>query len=187
MDGEASLPGSKMERSEAVSAKRIQKSESPQPEAGAVRLYTLEVSILGGPMTEKFMERNPVVSRTIQIRGDQTLEDLHDAIYDAMDRFDEHMYEFQFGKKPCDRNAKRYVMPEALDTYEPDVAGTAAETSIDALGLKVRQVFFYWFDFGDDWWHKIKVAVIDDEVLKGKYPKVVKRVGKSPPQYPDEE
>jgi Plasmid pRiA4b ORF-3-like protein len=45
----------------------------------------------------------------------------------------------------------------------------------------------YWFDFGDDWWHQINVAAIDDKVPRGKYPKVVKRVGKSPPQYLDEE
>ena len=31
------------------------------------------------------------------------------------------------------------------------------------------------------------LEVIDDKVRKGKYPKVVKRVGKSPPQYADEE
>ena len=43
----------------------------------------------------------------------------------------------------------------------------------------------YWFDFGDDWWHQINVLAIDDKVPKGKYPKVVKRIGKSPPQYVD--
>jgi hypothetical protein len=37
------------------------------------RLYTLEVFIISGPITEKFAKKNPVVSRTIQMRGDQTL------------------------------------------------------------------------------------------------------------------
>ena len=40
-----------------------------------VRLYTLEVFLLSGPITEKFAKKNLVVSRTIQLRGDQTLED----------------------------------------------------------------------------------------------------------------
>src|SRR5437868_7393826 len=49
---------------------------SAKPVAGdAVRFYTLEVFLIGGPMTEKFTKKNPVVSRTILIRGDQTLED----------------------------------------------------------------------------------------------------------------
>ena len=42
-------------------------------EQGNVRLYTLEVFLLSGPITEKFAKKNPVVSRTIQMRGDQTL------------------------------------------------------------------------------------------------------------------
>jgi len=41
------------------------------------RLFTLEVALIGGPVTEEFVDENPVVSRTIEIGGDQTLEDLH--------------------------------------------------------------------------------------------------------------
>jgi hypothetical protein len=50
--------------------------------------------------------------------------------------------------------------------------------------LKVDQAFGYWFDFGDSWWHQINVVAIDDMVPKGKFPKVVRHVGKSPPQKP---
>jgi len=151
------------------------------------RIYTLEVFIIGGPISEEFLERNREISRTIEIRGDQTLEDLHHAIFKAFDRFDEHMYEFQFGKGPNDPTGKRYVLPHAVDLQERHVAGNVAETTIAALGLKVGQAFGYWFDFGDDWWHQINVTAIDDKGSKGKYPKVVKRVGKSPPQYMDED
>lgn len=149
-------------------------------------IYTLEVFIIGGPISEKFLKRNPQISRTIEIRGDQTLEDLHHAIFKAFDRFDEHMYEFQLGKGPNDPKGKRYVLPHALDTREPNVAGNVAETTITALGLKVNQPFGYWFDFGDDWWHQIDVMRIDEKASKVKYPRVTKRVGKSPPQYMDE-
>ena len=37
---------------------------------GNVRLYTLEVFLLSGPITEKFAKKNPEISRTILIRGD---------------------------------------------------------------------------------------------------------------------
>ena len=83
-----------------------------------MRLYTLEVFLIGGPVSEKFAKKNPVVSRTIQIRGDQTLEDLHHAIFDAFGRWEEHMYEFQFGKGPMDPKARRYVLPDALRDRE---------------------------------------------------------------------
>jgi hypothetical protein len=46
-------------------------------------------------------------------------------------------------------------------------------------------MFAYWFDYGDDWWHRIDVVRIADEAPKGKYPRVTERVGESPPQYPD--
>ena len=49
------------------------------------------------------------------------------------------------------------------------------------------QSFGYWFDFGDDWWHQINVEAIEDKVPRGKFPKVTKREGKSPPQYPAED
>jgi Plasmid pRiA4b ORF-3-like protein len=164
------------------------KLHKPADKAGA-RLYTLEVFLIGGPLTKKFVKKNPVVSRTIQIRGDQTLEDLHVAIFDAFDRYDEHMYEFQFGKRPMEPNAPRYVLPFALETdfeEEHPPAGRVDQTRIDSLGLEVGRSFGYWFDFGDDWWHQIDVEAIEDKVPRGKFPKVTKRVGESPPQYMEE-
>ena len=170
-----------------MSPKRVQKKATGKAESQGVDLYTLEVFIIGGPISEKFLKRNPEISRTIEIRGDQSLEDLHHAVFKAFDRFDDHMSEYQFGKGPNDPKGKRYVLPHVFDTREPNVAGSVAETTIASLGLKVDQAFGYWFDFGDDWWHQINVAAIDDKQPKGKYPKVVKRVGKSPPQYMDED
>ncbi len=153
------------------------------------RFYTVEVFLLSGPITEKFAKKNSVVSRTIQIRGDQTLEDLHHAIFDAYGRWEEHMYEFQFGKGPMDPKARRYVLPNALEIQQdqpnPPV-GRVDQTALDSLGLKVGDRFGYWFDFGDDWWHLINVEAIEDKLPRGKLPKVTKKVGKSPPQYADE-
>ncbi len=49
------------------------------------------------------------------------------------------------------------------------------------------EAFAYWFDYGDDWWRQVDVQAIDEKAPRGKYPKVIKRSGKSPPQYMDEE
>lgn len=147
--------------------------------------YALVVTLIGGLVSEEFAEKNPTVSRTIQIRGDQTLDDLHDAIYEAFDRYDEHLYEFQFGKRP-QAPGPRYSAP--ADDFGFDMGdeptGYTDETTIDSLGLKKGQKFFYWFDFGDDWWHQIKVDGIEEGTFRGK-PKVINRVGESPPQYMD--
>ena len=153
------------------------------------RLFTLEVCIVGGPMTEKFIKKNKVICRTIQIRGDQTLEDLHYAIFDAFDREDEHMYEFQVGGKgPMDPKARRYVLSGAFENPMPGTpraAGDVTRTTIGSLGLKEGDAFGYWFDFGDDWWHQIDVLDIKEKAGAGKYPKITNRVGESPPEYID--
>ena len=177
-------------------AKRVAKRSASSRNAagrskasGGKKVYTLEVFLISGPITEKFAKKNPVISRTIQIRGDQTLDDLHAAIFDAFERFDPHMYEFQFGKGPMDPEGPRYV---AGPSYEIQVGdrekptGRTDETTIDSLGLRDGRAFGYWFDFGDDWWHQIDVEAIEDGDAEGKYPKVIKKVGASPPQYAEE-
>jgi hypothetical protein len=153
-----------------------------------VRIYTLEVFLMSGPITRKFAKKNPVVSRTIEMRGDQTLEDLHQAIFDAFGREEEHMYEFQLGGKgPMDPQAKRYVLPAAFEHSigGPEPAGRVDQATLDSLGLKGGDRFGYWFDFGDDWWHQVNVEAVEQKAPRGKYPRVTKKEGKSPPQYAD--
>ncbi len=168
--------------------KRKAEGEPAQGGRGAERLYTLEVRLLGGPMSEEFLQQNPVVSRTIQIRGDQTLEDLHQAIFEAFEREEEHMYEFQLGKDMEDPNPRRYVLPTDMEgpLSGPDrPAGLVTNTAIGSLGLKLEQSFGYWFDFGDDWWHQVSVVAIDEKAPPGSFPRVAEQVGQSPPQYPE--
>ena len=143
--------------------------------------------LIGGPVPEKFAGKE--ISRTIQIRGDQTLEDLHHAIFEAFDRFDEHFYEFQFGKGPNDPKGKRYVLPQSSkqdgqaadhrrrrDADDHRLPGAEGRTSPSATGSTSATTG----GTRSTW------LAIDDKVPKGKYPKVIKRVGKSPPQYMDE-
>jgi len=151
------------------------------------RLFTLDVCIISGPMTEQFIKRNKFICRTIQILGDQTLEELHNAIFSAFDRWEQHMYEFQIGGKgPMDSKAKRYVLDAE---YEADIRNKkpagGMNATIASLGLKKGDIFGYWFDFGDDWWHQINVLEIAEKTENGMYPKVTKRLGESPPQYVD--
>jgi hypothetical protein len=64
-------------------------------------------------------------------------------------------------------------------------AGDVTRTTIGSLGLKVGEAFGYWFDFGDDWWHQVTVAAIEQDTPHGRLPRVTRRVGASPPQYVD--
>ena len=162
-------------------AQQQTKKQATRTKRSDDKLYSLDVFIMSGPMTESFMKKNRVISRTMQICGDQTLEDLHHAIFDAFDREEEHMYEFQLGGEgPMDPQAQRYVLPASIND-EDRPAGDVKRTTIASLGLQVNDVFGYWFDFGDDWWHQINVVSIEEGAVRGKLPKVIKRIGKSPP------
>jgi hypothetical protein len=152
------------------------------------KFFTLEVAILSGPMTKTFARKNRKISRTFEARGDHTLADLHNAIFDAFERYDEHLYEFQFGgRRPMDPEARRYGPPMAMVDPFGEAEGSAdtERTTLDSLGLAAGDVFGYWFDFGDDWWHQIQVRAIAEGAPRGKLPRLTARVGESPPQYVD--
>ncbi|NMC22114.1 MAG: plasmid pRiA4b ORF-3 family protein [Thermogutta sp.] len=131
--------------------------------------------------------------RRIAISAEQTLDDLHEAIFQAFDREEEHLYSFYFpqpGKKgrAALRDAVEYSHPFMLDeptSFDEEVPRNAAETRLSKLDLKPRQTFKYLFDFGDSWWHDITVQAIDAAPEPGRYPRVLERHGESPPQYPD--
>ena len=146
------------------------------------RTYVLQIYLDSGPITKAFARKNKIVSRTIEIRGDQTLEEFHYAIFDAFDRWEQHLYEFQLGKRPFDPDGLRYTLPDAA-RYGGDPDGDVKTTTLDSLGLKVGRVFGYWFDFGDDWYHQIVVDAVNEADAEIEYPRVTARTGASPPQY----
>ena len=166
-----------------------EKEQTGEVAASPDALYGLEVFLFNGPMSEAFIAENPQVSRSIEIKGDNTLEDLHKILFKAFEREEEHMYEFQVGgSRPNDPNARRYGLKQTFTgSLFPSEASVEDVSSapISSLGLSVGDVFGYWFDFGDDWWHQINVMSITEKTGKGKYPKITGRVGASPPQYGD--
>ncbi len=132
--------------------------------------------------------------RKIAIREGQTLHDLHDVIFEAFDRFDEHMYSFFFphsAKKLDLRNiyksSDEYTHPYACEDHGVfgSDAQNASTVSIESLDLTEGQLFYYLFDFGDEWWHEITVEKIDGTADDEKYPRIIDRKGESPEQYPD--
>ena len=149
------------------------------------RLYDLKVTLVRGPVHAGALEEE--ISRTIQIRGDLRLADLHDAIFDAFDREEEHMYEFVFGEDEKSGHPDRYTRGADLDAEpgRPKAAGDVAETTIASLRLKLQDQFQYAFDFGDTWVHTVQVVAFEKGSGFASSPAVIHRVGESPAQYPD--
>lgn len=161
------------------------KPASPAPPAASGDVVVFRVALAG----------NPKIWRTIAILPDQTLDDLHEAIFDAFDRYDEHLYSFTFLKRRTPRSrpvpSATYVHPEAYDPgwfEEEDGLPSefdASETAIGSLNLQPRQTFEYLFDFGDSWNHVVTVESVTAPRSKEEYPAIMEAHGESPPQYPE--
>ncbi len=116
------------------------------------------------------------VSRTVELRANQTLHDLHLAIQSAFDLDDDHAYAFFLNNRAWDR-AFEYVSPHI--TTSPQ----AGATMLDVLPLRRNKRFLYVFDLGDELRHEVRVAgegVADASV---RYPRIVESVGEAPAQY----
>lgn len=142
------------------------------------KIYTLCVYLIGGPVSDEFEDIE--ISRTIQIRGNQILQQLHKIIFKAFNRDDDHLYEFNLGEGPSDRS-EIYALSSSAFEWLKEEEGDVNVTTIESLGLEVGRAFGYWYDFGDDWLHQINVVAVDDSTGSGKYPLIIEQVGKSPP------
>lgn len=138
------------------------------------------------------------VWRKIAILSDQTLDNLHETIFVAFDRYDPHMYSFYLTKKGNRSRTRFAEAPEYTHPYNFEESETnfgfgfsrkkmydASKTKISDLKLKEKSKFEYLFDFGDEWLHEVTIEKIEDEFKKAKYPQILKKNGESPPQYPD--
>lgn len=141
----------------------------------AKQVYVLKVALMGAKR----------IWRKIAIREDQTLSELHEAIFAAFGRFEEHLYSFYTPKKkttsiPTICDAPEYTHPMAM---EGSIGRRDAEkTSLKDLHLKPTSTFYYLFDFGDSWWHEITVDAVEPGRTMN-YPAIVATKGESPPQY----
>ena len=146
--------------------------------------YRLTVHLLSN--YQYYFSAEPIL-RIIDVRGTDTLSDLHYALFEAFDREDDHLYEFYFGTdQPYDLTATRYSRAASMAVLsEDEKPALSPETAtIDSLHLERGDVFYYLFDTGDDWWHRITVTEVNvPKVKSSRYPRLVKKIGKSPAQY----
>ena len=134
------------------------------------------------------------VERTIAVRSDQTLVDVHHALQGAFDWDDDHLYSFWMNGKFWAREGPEYTAPPHAAQPGPLAAFGArrpprsAAVRLDRLKLDVGQRIAYIFDFGDEWRVMLTLRRIVGEDGAA-YPRVIDAKGEAPPQYPgyDEE
>ena len=144
-----------------------------------MRVYTLKVYRGGVPK-----KRPDTPWRKIGIAGTRTLDDLHEAIFDAFDREDEtHLHAFFLGggksKSGRDRyEGIKYTSPEGMTSGKER---NSKDTPIESLSLRVGDYLRYLFDFGAERWHVVELTDIVERAERAlKYPRVIEKHGESP-------
>jgi hypothetical protein len=112
----------------------------------------------------------------IEMRADQTLHDLHHAILDAADFDEDHLYSFYMSGQAWDKAAEYSRGPDARHS---------SNERISNLPLRMKQRFLYLYDYGDQHEFDVQIIAASADTPRGRYPKIVERHGKMPPQYPD--
>jgi hypothetical protein len=147
-----------------------------------MRIYRLKVSLMGAPGIYRVLEASEA----------STFDDLHMAIFEAFHRDDPHLYSFFLTGKDSKSPATITRSPEIThpQNTEPLMGfgprkKSASRAKLGDAGLAEKDVFHYLFDFGDDWWHRIRVEAVAESPARQKFIKLVKSVGESPPQYQD--
>jgi len=110
-------------------------SRGPRRPTGR-QLYQLKVTLL---------DTRPPVWRRLLVRGDTTLDLLHEIIQAAMGWYNSHLHTFTVDRV-------EYSMPNP----EWDVVDERKVT-LQALGLGPGRQFQYMYDMGDGWRHEIRV------------------------------
>lgn len=152
-------------------------AESPLHERGpAVENPEAMTLVLRVTLTWK-----PDVWRDLELRGDQTLTDLHDAIQDAFGWDRDHLWAFFMAPV---KGTFRIRSAEPGTVYGGGEDDASPDTALANFGLRTRRRFHYLFDFGDHLLHAIEVRGQGKPEARKKYPRVLETHGRAPPQYP---
>jgi len=138
-------------------------------------VYILTIDSLSG----MYWEHDCV--RVIEIDERATLNELHNAIQDAVGFGRDHLYAFYAGRNESNR---KVIFGDA-ESWE--------EREENYFNISLNQVFplpkglmlYYLFDFGDKWIFKIKKSrKLKEPELTVAYPKIIESQGANPEQYP---
>jgi hypothetical protein len=123
------------------------------------------------------------VTRTISVRGDLTLVDLHYALQAAFDWDDDHLYSFWLDDSFWAPGADRYMHPcRAPYPSRPSSPLRSAQSRLDELGLVAEQRLAYVFDFVSEWRVRLRLReIVQDDGSPS--PRLLLSAGVAPPQY----
>ncbi len=132
-------------------------------------IITLSIQLVAGMYAEEAW------ACELEIEDTMSLHDLHDAIQQAVDFDNDHMYSFFISRK--ETGSERIHFDGEEYSLDADIASL--------FPLPTGKKLFYWFDFGDDWIFQVsKSRKKPGAPQPGRqYPWVASETGSKPEQY----
>lgn len=128
----------------------------------------------------RLREVRPAVWRRIEIRADATFWALHVAIQDAMGWTDSHLHDFELPS--ADGGEPTWIgMPE-IEDLSWRVLLADSEERLDRWIHGAGEVFFYNYDYGDNWRHEVRVEALEDASPRVRYPRCLAGERACPPE-----
>lgn len=129
----------------------------------------------GGTYTFK-VSLSKTLWRKINLSDKHTLGDLHNAIQEAFEFDNDHLYAFYVGGN---KRTEKGIYCEFAENE-----GLVAETTtIESLNLYEGERLLYLFDFGYEWEFNVDLVEINVETSIPLKPMIIESKGKSPQQY----
>ena len=126
------------------------------------------------------------VYRDIEIESTKSLYDLAAAIVQAFDFDFDHAFGFysKLNENVFDSPVRYELFADLEGGGEArSVKRTTVAQAFPAVGAKMQ----FLFDYGDDWRFRVELIGQGEKAPRVRYPKLLKAVGKAPPQYPTED
>jgi Plasmid pRiA4b ORF-3-like protein len=132
---------------------------------------------------------DPKLYRDIEIPNGKKLYDLAAAIVAAFGFDFDHAFGFysKLTGHVLNSPVKYELFADMDDIGEPTDAGSVERTRISEAFPEIGHKMTFLFDYGDNWAFRVELIGRKVKERGAKYPRVVKKVGTAPEQYPREE
>ena len=133
---------------------------------------------------------NKKISRKIEVAENISLYQLAKAIVKAYDFNFDHCFGFfsqvsPYGYFGSEEQYELFTdLIEEGEEIEPTGAGSVKKTKVNEVWRKLKDRMMFLFDYGDNWRFLVELVDFGKKDAKKKYPRIIKKIGRAPKQYP---
>ena len=130
--------------------------------------------------------RDKKVIREIEILESSNLYKLAEAIVKSYDFDFDHAFGFfsTIGEQWY-KSERKYELFSDMEDIEPTGAESVKNTKVGEVWKNYGDKMLFLFDYGDTWLFVVELIKFGEKEAKKKYPRIVKKIGIAPEQYPE--